>query len=217
MAMLPDFQIVDVANLSVSDWMIEPWFKVNHVPLATPTAANASAAWFGSRSGKVASCYSFVRGSTLSSVIKERGSSNVTHTFRFYPSESGSTATATFGFYDKDLSLYSSVYMPDALESGRAVVPFYSRFARIPYSVVTPLTGSNVANLTRVAWDPALTTAQPILTVRNTSGSSVRVAVGRAAADDALASQFVGPPPVTILNSLSTTGPVPNNQLVNQF
>lgn len=215
-AMQPDFYTLDVANLAIVRVAVEPWFKVNRIPLATPTALDQIVVWFASRSGRMADMYAFVKGSTHSVIIKERGSSNLTHAYRYSAYEGGSSLS-TSSFYNTGLNHLSTVYMPDTLESGRAIVPVYSRFARINQSVTTDWFGGSSTTPGLQTWNAAASIMVPVLVIRNTSGSSARVVIGRAAADDAVMSQFVGPPLVTILNSLSTAAPAYGYTTATEF
>lgn len=206
-AMQPDFFTYDLANAAIFRLDVEPWFKVNRISSAVPTAVNQVSLWFASRSGRMADMYSFVRGSTMSIVIKDKGSNQLTHSYKLRGQEGGVNSASFSSFYASENNALSSVYIPDSLESGRVVVPLYSRFARINQSTTSDWCGGNYSAPNSAVWDPACTTTVPQLTLRNTSGSTARVLIGRAAADDAMMSQFIGPPPVTILNSLSTVSP----------
>lgn len=214
--LMPDYVTTDVSNLSIVRWTLDPWFKSNAPALTIPMSTTTSALWFASRSGRMADMYAFVRGSSLYSITKEQ-TSRITAVFSFEPNSSNATVASNGSFYNKSLNPLGSVAYPEVLESGRAIIPVYSSVPRINTDNRLFDFGVARSTLNEQTWSSDVSLAIPVLTVRNTTGNSVRVLLGRAAADDAICSQFVGPPPVIVLNNLATISPYALNGVGAEF
>jgi hypothetical protein len=204
--MLPDYVTTDVGNNTILKWTLDPWFKTNAPPLSTPMSVTTAALYFAARSSRLAEMYSFVRGSTLYSLSKDR-TGNFTAVFSFQPSSGGTPAATNGSYYDEALNPLGTTVYPEVLETGRVIVPLYSQYARIPLGIRHTAFGAARSNLNEQTWPVNGTLAVPKLTLRNQTGAAGRVILGRAAADDAIASQFVGPPPTILLNTAATTNP----------
>lgn len=214
--MMPDYLTIDIPNNSLPIWTLDPWFKTNAPSLAIPMSTTTASLYFAARSSRMAELYAFARGSTLYSFTKEK-TGNITSVFSFVP-DSGGVATTTFGsFYDKSLNPLGTVVYPEVLESGRVVIPTYATFPRLSSDSRAFDFGASRSALNAQTWNPDVTLAVPRLTVRNTSGATVRTLLGRAAADDAICSQFIGPPICIVLNTLATTNPYVNSGIGAEF
>jgi hypothetical protein len=204
--MMPDYVTTDVAGATIALWTLDPWFKPNSPTLATPMPTTTAALYFAARSSRMAELYSYVRGSTLYSVSKDRTGS-LTAVFSYKPEGGGSTPSTNGSFYDRGLNPLGTSAYPEVLETGRCVIPTYSNLPRIPLDVRDFNFGGARSVLNDDVWLPGTTQAVPRLTVRNNTAASARILLGRAAADDAVCSQFVGPPPCIVLNVLATVNP----------
>lgn len=213
-AMMPDYFTQDVANATIFRMNVDPWFKVNAPALATPMATTAQALWFAARSSRMAAMYSFVKGGAYLIVQKETASNRLTHTLRYNGNQGGFPLTDA-GFYNKEESQYGSVTVADALESTRYKIPFYSRFGRLRTN--NPVSYGGVSTSPNTNPWGTLNIPVPLLSIRNNTGGDQRVLIGRAAADDATMARFIGPPPVIVLNSLSTVLPAYGNDVVTTF
>lgn len=216
--MMPDYFPVDVANATIFDMNFEPWFKANAPALAGPMSTTAVALWYASRSSRFAHLFAFARGSTMAIVQKEVGATRVASLLKFKGQVGGANTTTFASFYDKALNYYSSVVVADTLESFRAKVPLYGPFARYPVVFSDSLFGGDSVAPATTVWNSAAGPNQvPQLTVRNSSGVSTRLFIGRAAADDATLSRFIGPPACIVFNSLATVTPVYGATPINSF
>lgn len=203
---MKDYFTIDIPTNSLPIWSLDPWFKPNSPALATPMPTNTVALYYAAKSSRIAEMYSFVRGGTSYSIFKD---TDVLTTHNFYMSadDGGTLPTTTYSLYDKANIPYGIVTLPESLESGRAVAPLYAKIPRIPLEVRDSAFGGARGIIGRTAWNTTVTLSQPLLSIRNQSGGNLRCLIGRAAADDALASQFVGPPPVILLQALQVAGP----------
>lgn len=203
---MKDYFTVDLANASAATNSLDPWFKPNSPALATPMPTTTAALYYSAKSSRLAELYSFVRGGTSYSIFKD----NVgvaTHNFYLAGDDGGVLPTTTYSLYDKANIPYGVLTIPETLSTSRVVIPTYARVPRIPLEVRDSAFGGARAAFNRIAWNTAVTLSQPLLSIRNNSGSSLRCLIGRAAADDAMASQFVGPPPVILLQALQVASP----------
>jgi len=171
-------------------------------------STTAVALWFASRSSRFAAMYAFGRGSTMLVFQKEVGGQKVSSVVKYKGQMGGSNPTTFSSFYDKSLNYYSSVVVAETLESYRAKIPIYGPYARYNVALAETTFGVNSLAPNTNNWVNGGPNVVPQLTVRNTSGTTVRVFVGRAAADDATLSRYIGPPPCIVFNSLATVTPV---------
>lgn len=216
--MMPDYVQADLVNNFITRWNAEPWFKGNHPALSTPMSATAQSYFFASKSSRLASLYAFAKGGTMYTLVKDIGASRLTLTLREKGNLGGATLTST-GFYNKELNSVSPQYTFEALESTRVKVPLYGKFARFPVQRATVAFGGDSLTLgtATTLWDPDFVFNVPEIVARNQSGAGSRILVGRAAADDATLSRFLGPPPCIILNSLATVSPCSNSTVTGAF
>jgi len=215
--MQPDYFTLDVLNATIHQQHFDPWFKANAPALAGPMSTTAQALWFASRSSRFAHLFAFCRGGTMAIVQKEVGAQRVTASFSF-KGNLGGAATSTFSsFYDKGNSLYSTVLVADSMESVRVKIPIYGNLARYPVVGSEANLGGDSLTPNTNTWNTRTFNVVPELRVRNNSLSSTRVVIGRAAADDAILSRFIGPPACIVFNSLATVSPVYGNTLVTSF
>lgn len=206
---IPDYYTDNVANNIIYRVTPPPWFKPNNPALATPMSVGTVALYYASKSSRIADMYAYVRGGTVCIFNKDK-EVNVPHLISFIP-EDGGVDSATFSsFYDKNNNaLGASTILENNVN--RVILPTYSRYSRIPLSVRDSAFGGAYTAPTRNTWNQAITAAVPEVSISNVSGSNMRLCVGRAAADDAVCSQFIGPPPVIILNGLMTASPCYGN------
>lgn len=206
--MMPDYFPADAINNAFFEMNFDPWFKTNSPPLTTPMSPTAVALWFASRSSRFAGLYAFARGATMAIVQKDIGSTRNTVLFKYKGQMGGNAPTTFSSFYDKSLNFYSSVAVADTLESVRAKIPIYGPFARyVVDRAALDFGGSSLAPST-TNWSNTTANVVPVLTARNNTGANSRLFIGRAAADDATLSRFIGPPACIVFNSLATTSPV---------
>ncbi|QJY30842.1 structural protein [Ginkgoaceae-associated picorna-like virus 1] len=206
--MMPDWFVGDLANANSIQGVMVPWFKHNSIPLAVPISNTANALFYGARSSRIAHLFAFVTGGTDYIVHHDGQDTNTTITARYNGNDSGS-AVGAGSLLSSELNPYGSVYIPETLASARFRVPLFAKYMRIPVCNTTAPFGASVSDFaTDVTYTNAYTCVKPVLSIRNNSGASRRYAVGRAAADDALASQFIGPPPCTLFQSTMTVSPV---------
>lgn len=203
---IPDYYVADIANNTIGNVTLDPWFKPNCPALATPMSTTAQGLYYAARSSRVAEMYSYVRGSTGYVMFKDR-TGLLTHTFTFAPEDGGLAPTTFTSFYDKGNNPLGCSVVPEALESSRVVIPTYAKYPRIPLDLRDFGFGGARAAPNTATWLTSVTHAVPRLWIRNNTGASARYMLGRFAADDAFCSQFVGPPPVIVLNSLATVPP----------
>lgn len=206
---IPDYYTDTIANATVYRITPQPWFKPNNPPVAVPISIGTSSWFYAAKSSRIADMYAFVRGSTVHIVYKDK-EVGVPHTFSFVPEDGGNDPLGFFSFYDKNNNGMSS---SNVIEQGtnRVIVPTYARFSRIPLHSRDSAFGGLQQVPGRSAWSSNMSLATPELNISNSSGAASRVMIGRAAADDAMCSQFIGPPPVILLNPLATGPPVYGN------
>lgn len=203
---MPDFYRDTLAAGSVTIVTPQPWFKENAPPLAVPMPTTTQSLFYAAKSSRIATMYSFVRGSTNLIVWKAVDDALVA-TVAFVPDEAGAGATTTSSFYDKQNNPYSVPVVAEGKSSMRVVIPTYARVPRIRSSVRDSAFGGFSAAPAPEVWDNKITSAVPRLVVRNVANTNVAYMIGRAAADDAFCSCFIGPPPVIILNTLAPKPP----------
>jgi len=130
-----------------------------------------------------------------------------THRFYWAGDDGGVVPTTFYSLYDKANITDGIVSIPETVSTSRVVIPTYAKVPRIPLAVRDSGFGGARTGYNRTAWDTTVTLAQPLLSIRNGSGIIIRTMIGRAAADDAMMSQYVGPPPTVLLNSLQSFSP----------
>lgn len=215
--MQPDYFVQDIANLTIFDMHFDPWYKANAPALTAPMSTTAVALWMASRSSRFASLYAFARGSTMAIVQKDVSADNVATVIKYKGNSGGANPTTFSSFFDRGLNYYSSTVIADTLESVRAKIPIYGPYARYNVQEATrDLGGDSVAPNTNV-WSNSGANVVPQLTVRNSSGNTARILVGRAAADDATLSRFIGPPACIVFNTLATVSPVYGSAPISTF
>lgn len=206
LAMVPSWFVADLANNSLNRITMTPWFKYNGVPTAAPygITINDQALWFNAPCLRVASLYSFANGGTLYQLSRDGGPTvNFTASAVQYPNTSGATYTELAGAWNRSSNSGGGVFMPETAESSRWKVPAFSRYMRVPLTQAFAALGGYQRTLTPAGigtqnYNPAFFANRVDLLVRNSSGAARRYALGRSAADDARASQFIGPPPCSL-------------------
>lgn len=206
--MMPDWSYFEAPNASFTDFVPVPWFKTNTVTNTTPVSNTYSVSWFGSRSSRVSQLFAFANGSTAYTIHHDGANvPGITVTMRWWGNNSGATGALT-DLRAPENNSFSSVFIPEEQATSRFIVPTYSKYMRIPIMRSTPAFGINVTSLfDSMTYTGEYSLAMPLCVLRNNSGGSRRFVVGRAAADDAYASQFVGPPPCVLFPTTSTNPP----------
>lgn len=200
--MIPSYIGSDVANLSINSTTLVPWFYRPKWPVATPMSST-SAQYFGAtRSGNISACYTFVNGSTswhAYSDVKDRVAISVEQ-------NTSDNNTSFVGFSDprdKESFQSNTLRVYSTLGVMHFITPFFSKLARlVPSGFNFFLTPRNWAGIgSNVVSTSFQTLNLHNLRVRNTSGATIRLVLGRAAGDDARAACYVGTPPVFIFPS----------------
>lgn len=210
LAMVPTWHTRDVPNAAIVEFPLPPFWKRNPFNMGVPMPNSAIRVWAFTHSSAVASMYAFVNGGTAFSILRDGGvSQNVTMVASTYANDSNSNPSGLSSLYNRGNNSNDSINLPENGSDFRVVVPSYSRYARVPrvwaeYSLGTAqnfLTDAMVSNGT-------VFKNLCNLRVRNSSGSSRRITISRAAADDARCACYIGPPPVIVWPSTSTVSPV---------
>lgn len=204
---MPDHLTVDLVASTSGIYTLDPWFKPNSPALATPMPVGTAALYYAAKSARIAEMYTFVRGSTAYTIYKDEHSGTTTHAFYLNGNNGSVAPTTTYSLYDKGNIPYGVVTIPETLSTSRVVIPTYAKVPRIPLEARDSAFGGARAVLNRIGWNTTVTLSAPILSVRNSTAENLRFLLGRSAADDAMASQFVGPPPVILLQALQTKSP----------
>lgn len=205
--MLPSYVGVDVANNALNACLLPPWFYRPRFTMATPMAIGSGAHLAFTRSGNISSCYAFVNGSTVWHLYNDLDS-KVSFSIAQLGGDGGFTTTTMSDPRWRDNYGTGCVRLYETSDTAHAVLPLYSKTARV-------IPGRYNASYTTRNWAPNITptnttefsNVQYQLLTRNNSGSTVRVVLGRAAADDARCAVWIGPPPVILFASTQTATP----------
>lgn len=216
LAMVPGWFIGDLNNASTVRATATPWYKLNAVPNAIPmgSTVNDTALFLGNPCMRVASMYSFVNGSTIYTYFRDGGPTvNATCSAYTASNTGGALIADVAGLWNKAQNSSAALTVLESAETSRFSVPSYSRYMRLPMTQMVAALGGWQRTLApggdgTVPYNPAFMSNRVDLFIRNNSGSTRRFAIGRAAADDARASQFVGAPPCAIYPSTATVSPV---------
>lgn len=216
LAMIPSYTTGESTNNSILRITLVPWYKYNGVPVAVPYGSTASdtALYLNSPAMRVASMYSFANGATNYQMTRDGGASqNFTTSIVQNATRSGATFTDLAGLHNLTSNTAGGVIMPEVSESSRWTVPSFSRFARIPLVQAFAALGGYQRTIApggigTVNYNPAFFTNRVDLVIRNSSGATRRFYIARSAADDARASQYIGPPPCALYQSTAITSPV---------
>jgi len=209
--MMSDYFAWDLTGPTVGRNTLDPWWKTNTLPLATPMGTTGTALFFASRSSRMAAMYSFARGGTMFSVLREPGAARSTLSWRLHPDRTATTVASLGSFYSKELSRYGAVYIPENQEAGRVKVAPYARYTRLQVGNGFLLGGDTRASPGVVTWNPNQSVYPAVLAIRNNDAGLRRYIVGRSAADDGMLGRFIGPPVCIVLNNLATVNPVFGN------
>lgn len=210
--MSPDYVSFDVANNSNPEFVLIPWFKWNLMPMATPIADNSTRTFYASKSSRLARMYSFVNGSTFYCLFTDGGgSTNITYTIGQKGNDGGGATTGFGNLYNRGNNFYAGVQMPETIGHFKAVIPTYSKYARIP-TIASVNSGGWGTSTDQFSVDPGgysneFSDMQTTARLRNNSGAARRVMFGRAAADDARCAHFIGPPACCLFPSTKTVSP----------
>lgn len=211
-AMVPDYYTFDRANASTFLFTLYHWFKTNYpsaVSGTTPLPDADQVVFYGSKSSRMAELFSFVNGSTDWSIISERpDAGGLTVSVSTAPNDSNVSVTPIASLYNCTPLRESGFMMNENRGSFRVRVPAYSRYFRIPYVRYQFDSGANqTTSLTDLVYSATMTLQLITARIRNSTGSTVRFTVGRAAGDDATMAHFVGPPLCCLWQSTKPTSP----------
>lgn len=214
--MIPSWTSVDINNNTVQRITLTPWFKYNGVPVAAPygNTANDTALHIQSPCMRVARMFSFANGSTNYTLFRDGGTTqNFTASAYAYPNTSGATFTEIGSLWNRNSNAAGGLMFPETTPNSRWSVPSFSRFVRLPLAQMFAAYGGYQRALTpggigTVNYNPVFVSHRTDLLVRNSSGATRRLALGRSAGDDARASQFIGPPPCAFYPAGLITPPV---------
>jgi hypothetical protein len=207
---MPDYYRDTIPPGGADEFTPQPWFKPNAPPLAVPMPTTTQSVYYAAKSSRIADMYSFVRGST-NFILWKAVDDALVATVAFVPDDSGAGATTTGSFYDKQNNAFSVPVVAEGKSSMRVVIPTYARVPRIRSSARDSAFGGAQSIPAAQVWDARITAAVPRCVIRNVAVVNVAYMVGRAAADDAFCSCFIGPPPTIVLNTLAPTSPVYGN------
>jgi len=207
---MPDYYRDTIPPGGADEFTPQPWFKPNAPPLAVPMPTTTQSVYYAAKSSRIADMYSFVRGST-NFILWKAVDDALVATVAFVPDDSGAGATTTCSFYYKQNNAFSVPVVAEGKSSMRVVIPTYARVPRIRSSARDSAFGGAQSIPAAQVWDARITAAVPRCVIRNVAVVNVAYMVGRAAADDAFCSCFIGPPPTIVLNTLAPTSPVYGN------
>lgn len=217
--MSPDFAAIDVANAASVEYVFTPWFKWNNIGMTVPLPAGQTRLWYGAKSSRIARMYAYCNGATASSVFVDgAANNNVTITVSQTGNDAGSAPAGFGNLYNKGNNFYSALVMPEPLNFFKAIIPTYSRYARLPHNLLVENSfvggAQDLPTTSPGPYSAAFSDMQTTFRIRNNSGGSRRILYSRAAADDARLAQFIGPPPCILWPSNKSVTPSSGNSLV---
>jgi hypothetical protein len=218
--MIPSWFVFDVGNATNFRFTLRPWFGFNQMPLSVPMPAdtNATAAFLAANCYRVAQMFSFVNGSTDWSFYRDNADRMSVTAYSVPTAITATNDSSSLNSNQWSWASATNIMEPTA-NSTRFRVPAYARYARLPTAIMFDACGGwrrtiNPGGEGRFNFDYLWFLNKIDLQVRNLSGNAQRTSFGCAAGDDAMASQFVGPPPV-ILYSPSAVSAVNACPLLN--
>lgn len=215
LAMIPDWHVFDQTNATFINLTLGPWFRKNYLPQisgTTPIANNAQAVWYASKCGRMQEMFSFVYGSTDWTLITDNPDSSSTGITVFAaPNDGNQTVVGPGSLYNKSLTEVCGHWIVEQRGAIRVRVPTYGKYQRIPHYVYRLGAGSNETTAPGT-YGVALTFANHLYgaRIRNNTGVTRRIALGRAAGDDATMGQYIGPPLCNFFQSTATVPPNPS-------
>ncbi|APG79003.1 hypothetical protein 2 [Changjiang picorna-like virus 6] len=212
--MIPDWHIFDQANATTLTFTLGPWFKKNYLPNTTgttPIGSTATAAYYGSKSGRMQDLFAFANGSAEYTVITDKPDAAATTITVFTsPNDTGNTFTAPGSLYQKGLNEFAAHTMFENRGSFRVCVPSFTKYQRVPAALFSGLVGSDATAPSNYTVSGVFTAHVTAMRVRNNSLTTTRVAFGKAAGDDATVSQFIGPPLCNFFQATAANSPNPS-------
>lgn len=184
-----------------------PWYYHRDPTTAIPAPAAAARYCAFSYGGNAATCYVYARGGTDYHAYAQNNS-NTTFEFCLNSSDFGKGELST------------SYEIGSGSSQVRTMFSQNYAHCRVPANQLVTRVPSNVYNLK--SWNmnlgdgarstsmfPSATgiryhVAQALLACRNSNASGITVSLSRAAADDAMLGQYIGPPPCALPNSIPT-------------
>lgn len=214
-AMVPSWSVFDRANATTGVITLFPWYRKDWLPSisgTTPIANAATATWYGSNIGRMIELFSYGYGSTFYSVISDDpdGKSS-TVTVSVQPNDHGVVLSGIADIYNRNSSASNSHSIYETRGLTRITVPNYTRVPRVPILIANNGTSSTGAP-TQVTGAAGTFNNEHLynLTIRNNTASTIRYALGKAAGDDFVLSQYIGPPPCNYFQSTATASPNPS-------
>lgn len=210
--MIPSYINADMVTASFNFTTLPPFWVRARWSMATPMPNSSSLQWAFTRSGNIAACYAFATGSTeyhayhtgptsgvIMSVASNEKDGNISGSSNGDPRNRSATGK------HRVLTTEGSLHVR---------VPSYQRVARVPTSELgSAFTDIRIGSQTSVGSNYIQNFNQ--LGLVNTSGSLIRIYLGRAAADDARCTGWIGPPPVVLFQSTNTA--LPDNPGIANF
>jgi hypothetical protein len=215
-AMVPDWHVFDQINNTFINFTLTPWFKRDYLPIIVggqPISNTAQTVWYGSKCGRMQEMYAFTYGSAAWTIITDDPDGSATGVSVFTaPTDGNSLVTGNGSLYNYNLAGPNGQTIYENRGSLRMVVPAWGKYQRIPHQVYYQGT-SPTLNTAPVEINSgiAFITHYYNARVRNNTGATRRVAVGKAAADDATMGQYIGPPLVNLFQSTATVAPNASN------
>lgn len=207
--LIPDYAQADLTGNFITELFALPWFAYSHGDIANPIGGSYSTRNFGAKGSRISRMFSFANGSTVLSVMRGLGDSTNVSMTGYNENNDGGETLAGISIYNRSANRAGTISIPETMGAGRFIFPTHSRFARIPTCTVpTNYWGSQQINpVDSVVCDAVVCTNKNMLRVRNNNTGAVRFLFGTAAGDDAILSQFIGPPRCLFFQSTAANQP----------
>jgi len=211
--MVPDVFIgPDRLNATITSFSMPPWFRKNNLIVNNPISNTAQCVWFGSKAGRATDMYAFANGSTELVFYHDGKNLNTAFKAEWVPSDGALSVTGPGNIYNKGLNTASGFGMFEYVENAlRINMPSFAKVSRIPLIPYYVTSGSGEStDLLNWTSNTNFTSNVGRLSFRNNSGAARRLAVQRAAGDDATLGQYIGPPLCVFLQATATVSPNPS-------
>lgn len=208
LAMIPSYVCVDIPGLTITDTDLPFFWHRSRWAMAIPMANNSSLYFAYTRSGNIAACYAFANGST-NWHFYHNGTNGVIMSTIQNPQDGNAAASGNSDLRQKPQSAVQRVVTTD--NSMHVRTPSYARTPRLAVNGLLANWPTFSPGGTGGGGTDRLSNI-PRHRITNTTSSTVRLIMGRAAADDARFASWIGPPPVvlfpsTIAQAPDNTGP----------
>lgn len=213
--MIPDWHVFDQANNTFLNFTLGPWFRKDYLPIITgtsPISNTASAVWYGSKCGRMQEMFSFVQGSTEWTAITDDPDGDANGiTVSVVPNDGNATVVGPGSLYNRALVETSGHLVVEQRGAVRVRVPSFMKYQRIPHYPYRQ--GAGVSQTTAPGtYNVGLSFGSHLynMRIRNNTGLTRRVALGRAAGDDASVGQYIGPPLCNLFQATAANSPNPS-------